>query len=361
MVDNINTSQGNSKEWIMLDKTTKDAEYNKVLDKKINSILQGQETISLQTLKKNSLFSNLSEKALERFNYIAGIDGDNKSFNAEELKVLLALSDATLKNNQFVFDNSYKINNNSGLIEATDNEVESMIQNLVKSNVRARIKQVDTSKYDRNQEFSKKIKSSDANEVMLALSDELQSGYTDKTGKKISILQAVMMFENFKWQYPKMDYEALQNKFKEETGIQIEDFGRYRGPGGDRYKIGDWEYDIPENLGENKEFDTKILYNRKTGEKLKLSYTKSWYNSTNYTVPAANGFMFYVQEYKNKDSSTSIKFNYEDSENLAPTSAEVQSSGENKVVKYNPVFYIDTELYNFRQNSIVKNKKTQQN
>lgn len=354
MVDNVNRSQGTPKEWTKIDNTLKDKEYNQVLDKKVNSILNGEETISLEKLKNNSLFSNLSEKALERFNYIAGIDGDNSTFNGEELKVLFALSDASLKNEQFVFDNSYKVDKNSGLVEATDNEVESMIQKLVSSNARTRTKPVDVSKYDRTKGFSEKIKSDDVNEVMLGLSDKLPSGFTDKrTGKSVSILQAVMMFEDFKWTNSRMSYEELQTAFKEETGIQIEDFGRYRGMGGDKYKIGDWKYDIPENLREDEQQGVKVLYNEKTGEKIILSTTRRWRNTTNHTVPAANGYMFYLNEYKNNEG-TSIKFNYGDDENLAPTSAEVRTDGNNQTIQYGQTFSIDPDLYNFRQNSIVK-------
>lgn len=358
MVDNINGSNNNPKEWKKLGDTSKDKDYNQVLDKKINSILNGKETISLQQMKKNSLFSNLSEKALERFNYIAGIDGDNTTFNAEELKVLFALSDATLKDNQFVFDGKYSADNNSGLVEATDSEVEIMIQNLVTSNARTRTKPVDTSKYDRTKDFEEKINSSDVNEVMLGLSDKVSSGYIDKrTGESISILQAVIMFEDFKWTHDRdMSYEECQAAFKEETGIQIENFGRYRGMDGDRYQIGDWKYDIPEKLGEPQKQGVKVLLNEKTGEKIILSSTKRWYNSTNHTVPAANGYMFFLKEYKNNEG-TSIKFNYGDEENMAPTSATVRTNGNISDIQYDPIFYIDPDLYNFRQNPMVKPRK----
>ena len=318
MVDNIKGSQGVPKEWKSINGASNDKEYNQLLDKKINSILKGKETISLQQLKKNSLFANMSDKALERFNYIAGIDGDASTFNSEE-------------------------------VEATDKEVKGMIKNLVSSNARIRTKAVDVSKYDRTKNISEKIGSDDVNEVMLGLSDELPSGYTDKkTGKNISILQAVIMFEDFKLHNRNLDYEECQKAFYKETGVKIEDFDRYRGMGGDTYKIGDWKYDIPERLGEEQEYDAKILLNEKTGEKIKLSYTKSWRNSTSHTVPATNGIMFYLKEYKNNDG-TSIKFNYDNDENVAPTSAEVKTNGNKKTVQYDSMFFIDPGLYNFRQ------------
>ena len=357
MVDNVNNSSNNPKEWSNLNKTSNDKEYNQLLDKKINSILNCKETISLQKLKKNSLFSNLSEKALERFNYIAGIDGDNTTFNSEELKVLFALSDATLNDNKFVFDGKYNVDNNSGLVEATYNEVERMIQNLVTSNARTRTKAVDASKYDRSKDFAEKINSSDIDEVMLGVSDKCPSGFTDKrTGESISILQAVIMFEDFKWTHDRdMRYEECQAAFKEETGIQIENFGRYRG--GDTYKIGDWKYDVPENLGEPQKHGIKVLLNEKTGEKIILSTTKRWYNSTNHTIPASNGYMFFLKEYKNNEG-TSIKFNYGDEENLAPTSAEITTNSNHKSIQYTPKFFIDPNLYNFRQNSKVQYRKS---
>lgn len=357
MFDNVN----NSKEWKTIDGATKNKEYNQLLSQKINSILNGKETISFQNLKKNSLFSNLSEKALERFNYIAGIDGDATTFNAEELRVLFALSDASLKDNQFVFDNSYKVDDNSGLVEATNNEVERMIQTLVNSNARTKTRSVDVSKYDRTKEFSAKISSSDVNEVMLALSDECPSGYTDKrTGENVSILQAVVMFEDFaKTKIRELDAKEIPAAFKEETGIEIEDFGKYRGVGGYTYKIGDWKYDVPENFGEEGlEFGDKVIYNEKTGEKIKLSNTKLWINSSSHTVPSANGYMFYLREYQNKDNSISIKFNYGESENIAPTSAEVRTNDNSQTIQYDPMFFIDPNLYNFKQNLNIRLKNS---
>ena len=68
-----------------IDTTTKDAEYKKGLDAQINSILDGKESISVEDLRKNSLFGNLSEKALQRLDYIAGIDGDKTSLDRKSV------------------------------------------------------------------------------------------------------------------------------------------------------------------------------------------------------------------------------------------------------------------------------------
>lgn len=133
MVDGIN-GFGDGKEWKKLDSTTQDSQYKKGLDKTINSILNGKESISIEKLRKNSLFSKMSDKAEQRLEYLAGIDGDNTTLNSEELRVLMTLSDATLKDNSFVFDGKFNLDNNSGLEQATDNEVALAVKNLVTNN-----------------------------------------------------------------------------------------------------------------------------------------------------------------------------------------------------------------------------------
>ena len=64
------------------------------------------------------------------------------------------------------------------------------------------------------------------------------------------------------------------------------------------------------------------------------------------TVPAANGNFCRVLGY-NDGAGTTVKYNYDDSENLAPTGVNVTSNGETKTVNYERKETIDPNLYNF--------------
>lgn len=339
MVDEIKGS-GNGNEWKTIDEATKSKKYKEVLDNQINSILNGNETISAAKLRENSLFSKLSDEALKKFNYIAGIDGDDTSFNAEELRVLLSLADASLKKDKFVFDGQCKVDKKSGLEQADDKEVETMIKNLTNSNARKRIKTVDVSKYDRNQDFAQKVSSSDGDEAMLALQDKLQTGFVDKrTGKNVSLLQAIVMFRQFSNDRNR-DYDVdVTEAFEQETGIKISNFKRLRSPGdGDSFVIGDWKYDCGK------------ITNSQTGESLDVN-TTLWRNSkTKQSVPSAMGWVCMVQNY-NDGKGTVIKYNYDEnnSDCIAPTSANVNINGEQKTVNYGNKFSVDKELYNFEE------------
>lgn len=337
-LDNVNNSNAHIKKWETVDTTTQDKEYKNILDKTINSILNGEKTISVDKLKENSLFLNLSEKGLERFNYIAGIDGDTKSFNVEELRVLFSLSDASLKNNKFVFDAKYDTDMDSGLEQAYDSEVENMIKNLVTSNVRKRIKSTDITKFDRSKDFVEKVASNDVDESMLAMQDKLQSGFVDKrTGNPVSITKAIVMFYDFMEQNRGLLYDESQKQFEELTGIKISDFQRLRCMGdGDSFILGDWKY----NRGE--------ITNTVTGEKLEV-LTSSWRDSKPHTVPAAKGNICLIKSYQD-GKGTTVKYNYDDSENIAPTSADITINGEFKKVNYEKKFSVDPELYNFIDN-----------
>ncbi len=338
MVDNIN-GFGEGKEWKKIDTTTKDAEYKKGLDAQINSILDGKESISVEDLRKNSLFGNLSEKALQRLDYIAGIDGDKTSLTADEMRVLMSLTDATLKDNTFVFDGKFHFDENSGLEQATDSEMQAVVTNLVDANTRKRIETLDVSKYDRSKNFADKITSDDVDEAMLALQDKLNTGFVDKrTGKEVSITQAVMQFEDFVNDSYRKKYQNfyvdVARDFGEQTTIPVYDFSRLRCMGdGDSFVIGDWTYQQGK------------LTNNKTGESLQVSRS-NWYNSAENTVPAADGSICIIREY-NDGKGTVVKYNYDDSENAAPTSANITVNGKEQVVNYERKTSIDPELYNF--------------
>lgn len=331
MVDGIN-GNGNRKEWVKINDTTQDKEYQSALDKKINSILGNNETISVEQLRKNSVFSNLSEASEKRFNDIARMDGDGQTFSAEELRVLYSLADAKLEDNQFKFDTNLEIDGNSGLEQATDKEVNLMIQNLVQSDVRKRIETIDTLKYDRTKAFADKVQSDDVDEVMLAMQDKLSVGINKSTGKPLSVVQAVLLLK--RCVDNANSYDKGCEDFTKMTGIEASDFDRLRGlNGGDMFNLGDWEYYCGE------------MTNSKTGEVLQLE-TVGWRNTSTHTVPASNGSLAYIQKYDD-GKGTQLQFEYGDDENIAPTSAMVTVDGESKSINYNPKYNVDPEVYNF--------------
>lgn len=327
MVEGVN-SNGKGKEWVKINDTTQDKEYQSALDKKINSILGGKETISVEQLRKNSVFSNLSEAAEKRFNDIARMDGDGKTVSAEELRVLYSLADAKLENDQFKFDTNLEIDGNSGLEQATDKEVNVMIQNLVQSDVRKRVETIDTSKYDRTKPFSDKVQSNDVDEVMLAMQDKLSIGINKSTGKPLSIVQAATMLKQ----------EGAES-FEKKTGIKVTNVGSFRVGGFSSFTIGDWEYSGNINKAGG------VVTNNKTGEVLELKLM-FWENATTHTIPASNGYYTYLQSYDD-GNGTKVQFEYGDDENIAPTSANVTVNGKSKTINYNPKFRIDPEVYNF--------------
>lgn len=339
MENGINNSP---KQWTKINDTTKNKEYQAQLEKKISSILDGKETISVDKLKQNSLFNSLSEQAALRFNQIAGIDGDKTTFNADELKVLFSLTDASLQNDKFVFDGKDAVDSNSGLEQANDNEVKAMIKNLVQSDMRKRIETIDTRKYDNTKTFDDKINSSDVDEAMLAVQDKLTLGINKSTGKPISIVQASMLLKDLVKEAD--GYDAACALFTERTGISASNFDRLRCMGdGDSFTIGDWKYEGAATINK----DSGRITNTKTGETVNIRYSL-WRNSTNHTVPASNGWVCMVNSYDD-GKNTKIKFTYDDGENIAPTSAKVTTDGTTKNINYNQKFKIDPEVYNYQE------------
>ena len=159
-----------------------------------------------------------------------------------------------------------------------------------------------------------------------------------RTGKEVSITQAIMQFEDFVNDSYRKKYQNfyvdVARDFGEQTTIPVYDFSRLRCMGdGDSFVIGDWTYQQGK------------LTNNKTGESLQVSRA-NWYNSAENTVPAADGSICIIQEY-NDGKGTVVKYNYDDSENAAPTSANITVNGKEQVVNYERKTSIDPELYNF--------------
>lgn len=332
MLDGVN-GNGSGKEWVKINNATQDKEYQNALDKKINLILGNKKNISVDKLRNNSVFSKLSDAAEKRFNDIAGMDGDAKTVSREELRVLYSLADAKLENNQFKFDTNLEIDGNSGLEQATDKEVNIIIQNLVpKSDLRKRIETIDTSKYDRSKSFADKVQSNDIDEVMLAMKDKLSVGINKSTGKPLSVVQAVLLLEQCVDKTH--DYDGGCKMFTRMTGIPASNFERMRCFGdGDSFTIGKWKYDCGN------------MTNTESGETLELSRT-GWRNTTTHTVPASDGKLAYIQSYDN-GKGTKLQFKYGDDENIAPTSASVTVNNETKIINYNQKLRVDPDVYNF--------------
>ncbi len=261
------------------------------------------------------------------------MDGDGKTVSREELRVLYSLADAKLENNQFKFDTNLEIDGNSGLEQATDKEVNTIIRNLVpKSELRKRIETIDTSKYNRRKSFADKVQSNDIDEVMLALKDKLSVGINKSTGKPLSVVQAVLMLEQCVDKTH--DYGSGCKMFTRMTGIPASDFSRLRCMGdGDSFTLGDWKY------------DRGHMTNGKTGETLELDRV-FWRNTTTHTVPASDGYFTYIQSYDD-GNGTKLQFKYGDDENIAPTSASVTVNNETKMINYNQKLRVDPDVYNF--------------
>ncbi len=335
MTKPIDGQNDNSFEYTGIKETTKNKNYQNMLEQKINSILDGKETISVEQLKKNSLFSNLSDKALERFNDIAGLDGDNTTFNADELKVLYAMADASLKDNKFVFDGEFAIDKNSGLEEATDKEVAVFKQNLG-SNALKHLQKADTSKYSGNKTFTERVASDDVNESMYAVQQKIMTDYTDpNTGENLSITQIIARFDKFEagnsnnvsGDY----YKEIAKAFTQETGIPVSDYDQYRNS--TIITVGDWR------------LDASTLTNTKTGEELEVNHGQ-WGNTTDHTVPAADGYFCSIKSY-NDGQGTSVKYTYGDDENLAPTGSAITLQGDTTSHKFDRQDPIDPDLYGF--------------
>lgn len=342
MVDNVG---GNGKEWFKLKATTENPVYKKAVDKEVASILGWNKTISVKNLRENSIFSNLSKDAEERFNDIAKIDGDASTFSADELRVLYALADAKLenehlKNEQFRFDLNMEIDGNSALEKASSSEVNTIIKNLVSENIRKRTETLNTTKYDRTIPFADKIQSDDVDEVMLAMQDKLSVGINNATGKPISVLQAASQLMKYSLDE---DPNKGSQAFTQETGLKVSNVALHNSVSFKSFKIGDWEYQRSDVHG-------GIMINSKTGEKLHI-LTAPWRNTTTHTIPATNGYFTYIKSYSD-GNGTSLQFKYDDDENVAPTSAIITANGQSKTVNYNQKLIVDPNIYNFADSDL---------
>ena len=280
---------------------------------------------------------------MANFNTIAGLDGDKKSFNATELKILFTLADAKLENEKFHLDANEENVANSGINEANGYEINYLLTNYADKNsdLKKHITHIDTSKYDTAKPMVDRLLSSDVHEVQYAINERLQTEYVDKrTGKKMDVLNIMTEFNKFLTKnYKKgMSYKDIEKAFQDATGIPLTNFATYRGT--PEFNIGKWK--ITHELTNN------IITNSETGESFNIHNT-GWVNSTKYTVPNENGYVTVLYEY-NDNKGTSIKFNHsglEGSENVAPIKATITSNGNSQVVNYGTTFSIDPDIYHF--------------
>ena len=145
----------------------RDAEYQKKLDVKVEKILGNNESISLAALKKNSVFAQaykeLDAKGKARVDQIANMEGDVQNVSERELKVILTAIDANLqdwkwgneKNQKFYMDGKASTGETGGLNQATDKELQDVLEN---TKTRAeRIKEAQKKEEARNEKIKATI------------------------------------------------------------------------------------------------------------------------------------------------------------------------------------------------------------
>ena len=349
MVNNVNGNNDNvGKIWTKIRKATTDDEYLKGLDAKVNSIMKGKKTVDIEQLKNNSVYSNMDTETLARFNKIAKLDGDAKSFSKDEIRLLYALSDAKLVNNQFEFDLKWENTDLSALKEATSKdkfgELELFVENLTEDDSTARhIKTVDTSKFDKSKPLADKLKSDNPDEVMSAINDEIMTDYVNpKTGKKMPVTEVVSLVSKFVKENSHMDYDDICKNINEKYGIPISDYEKGRGLDGS-YKIGDWEIRSSGGIISA----PRSITNKKTGQCI-LGQDTNWNKKTIDTIPNTDGYLFMINTYSDKDGNT-IEFNTQNEvDTIQPSGAAVYGpDGAKQNVKYDIEETIDPSIYGF--------------
>jgi hypothetical protein len=136
--DLIMTMYINGKLAGMVD-SAKNAEYQAKLDEKVSELFGDKTQISVQDLKKNSIFNkvykSLNKAGKENFDKVLSLDGDAQNISEKELKTLLTLLDADLYNDNgqeiFLMDNNIGTNKKTGgIYKATDKEIQQVYGNI---------------------------------------------------------------------------------------------------------------------------------------------------------------------------------------------------------------------------------------
>ena len=321
--------------------------YKTSVREKAKKLMRGKESITAE--KAISIFKgynkNLSPEMADKIQKIAAMDGDT-NVSLSEMSAIYALFDMELgSDNKFHFDN--KIGSNDakfGITEAYNKDVQLVVDAFKTEEEKLaakKLEHIDTSKYDKTKPFEEKILSNDADEAMLAVQDKLSVGVDKRTGKSVSVTQAVVMFEDYISKHEGVNCKKIAEDFTEETGIPVSGF--YESRSGNVYQIGNWEYDIMDP-GYH---DVKLL-NRETNE---VVYGKSseWNNSHSYTIPFAKGYCFTIEEYYNKNEGIYLSFTYggKGTDSMAPIGANININGQTSTVEYDEKSAVDPDLYNF--------------
>ena len=319
--------------------------YKTSVRDKAKKLMRGNESITAD--KAYSIFKeynkNFSPDMADKIQKIAAMDGDS-NVSLSEMSAIYALFDMELgSDNKFHFDNKIGGDNAKfGITEAYDKEVQLVVDAFKTEEEKLaakKLEHIDTGKYDKTKPFEAKILSNDADEAMLAVQDKLSAGVDKRTGKSVSVTQAVVMFEDYVSKSYNKNYtdfyKDVAEDFTKETGIPVSDFGRLRG--GDSFTIGDWKYDCG------------TITNSKTGE-IVHGFQAQWNIDHPYTIPFATGQIFRITEYENPKEGIDLKFKYNSKENIdcmAPTEANININGQTSTVEYDEKSAIDPDLYNF--------------
>ena len=342
MVENVNN--GNvGKIWTKIRNATSDSKYLKGLDAKINSVMQGESTVSTEKIMNDSVFANMDEKTRIRFNKIAGLDGNAKSFTRDELRILYALADAKLVDNKFEFDLKWDNTEQSALKEAKSEaniggeaigEMEVVVDNLTADNSTARhIKIVNTSEFDKSKPLAEKLKSENPDEVMTAINNEIMTDYVNPlTGKKMPITEIASFVLRYTRENPLMGKDEIAGNIQKEYGIPINYTSSDKnGP----YTVGDWK------------IDKSGISNEKTGQRLTGKLAR-WESNTFESIPNVNGYIFMIDTYSDKNGNV-IKFKTQNEvDTIQPSGATVYGpNGAVQQIKYDIEETVDPSVYGF--------------
>ena len=322
--------------------------YKTSVRDKAKKLMDGKESITAD--KAFSIFKgynkNLSPEMADKIQKIAAMDGDS-NVSLSEMSAIYALFDMELDSDgEYHFDNKIGGDDAKFGIEASDKDVLQVVNAFKTEEEKSAAKKmehIDPGKYDTTKPFEEKISSNDVDEVMLALQKKLSTGYVDKrTGKPVSVTQAVVMFEDYIAKHKDEDNAKIAKDFTEETGIPVTSF--YKSRSGIVYTICDY-WERSKNISDG---DDEIK-NTATGEFVYGRYT-GWEIDHSYTIPFATGQRFKICGYQNSKKGIEVVFGYgkENTDCVAPTGANIYIKGRQPVmVKYDDKSAIDPDLYNF--------------
>lgn len=384
----IQDGNQSNKPKIDLKDVSKDTAYQAYLDKKVNSIMGGQDTMPYMDLVKRSpsIFIPSVKKDCSTLLGIANLDGDAMSFSREEVKILITLKEADLETGangakKLVVSphEDYPPYGRSGLSDASESDIEGLIKSYEKNpqkadaeiqNYRAGIqltKVVDEQQFrDKNSEFEErnkpleqKLQSTNPNDVLKAINDETMTDFVDpKTGQKVNIIDVPVKFDTYIRQAlkNKTSDEELFKKFEAETGVKISKLDTY-GSGKYTYKVGDYSVKFPA-VRDKGQYIT--IDNLKTGVSV-LGRQLEWEPQNNNAVPNQKGAFFCIFNYADRKAGVSAKFFddrdqspslvyshvFEQQGSIQPKVGYITIMGDTNSITYEPNKKIDYSLYHF--------------